>query len=100
MLWYGMNIPNRIAGKTTLAPRNRHLARTYPFIEPSIADSTVAGTTSRTLFRKLGPRPRKPWSGLPFHACAKLLKYRPDGSDHIRLRLISAKLFIDVTTNT
>ncbi len=65
-------MPNRIAGNTTAAPRNRHLASTYPFIDPSIAESNVAGTTSFTLFRKLPPRPR--CVALPAHASTKLLK--------------------------
>src|SRR5258708_734181 len=49
-----MNMPNRSRAKMRLAPRNFHFERTYPFSEPSTAESTVAGTTKKTELRKEG----------------------------------------------
>jgi hypothetical protein len=36
--WYGINIPNKNDVKITVEPLKRHLAKTKPFIDPTIAE--------------------------------------------------------------
>src|SRR4030042_157771 len=65
ILWYGINIPNSIRGKRIFAPRNFHLASTYPLIDPTIVAKSVPGITSFMLFQKLPERPCIHLAGVP-----------------------------------
>jgi hypothetical protein len=54
-----MNIPNRISGKITSAPRNFHLARINPFSEPR-AEERIAEDHHQKLFPKDAPAWKMP----------------------------------------
>ena len=56
MLWYGMNMPNKMSGKMTSDPRKRHLDSTYPFMEPMTVDKIVALTARMKLLRSCGAK--------------------------------------------
>src|SRR5437763_4836273 len=90
MLWYGMNMPKSSKAKMTFAPRNFHFESTYPFSEPSSAESAVAGTTSRTELKKAGASTSK--------AEPKASRVGALGSSQSVDRETSVKDFSDVTT--
>src|SRR6266508_4387512 len=90
--WYGMNIPNRIRGKTKSAPGKRHLARTKPLAAPSIAEIRLAGIASTKLLRKP--------SSMSGHTLTNVSTERLVGSSHICTRLALAGSLNPVTTST
>src|SRR4051794_3725841 len=54
--WYGMNMPNRISVKTTLAYGKRQRDSTKPFIEPRNAEMIDAGMTMAKVRPSAGAR--------------------------------------------
>src|SRR6266545_5014507 len=90
--WYGMNMPNRISGKTKSAPGNRHFDRTNPLAAPRTEEITLTGTASSTLLMKPGPS-----FG---HTAWNPLSEIELGSSHMRETVTSAGFFTEVTTST